>query len=77
MYGDKVKSYQGSDLGAMAEWVGRKLVNHDPLQNRVTKHDTRPVSKRVDVMGAESEVPTVTYSAPNGKTYEVTLREIG
>lgn len=70
----KIREHIERDDHGLAQWIYRKLVNHDPMSTREKKRGTRslaPVERYRHVEGTEA----VEYCA-GGKVFLITVQEI-
>jgi hypothetical protein len=87
----KIRNSIGNDTVGIAQWIGRKIRNHDPMTNRdrglrgagVIKHralDTGkfPAGAAWVAIAAEApaSAPVVLYSMEDGRLFEVQVREV-
>jgi hypothetical protein len=69
----KVRSTIPSDDAALAQWVYRKLVNHDPMSVRETTRVKVKGRQRVThVEGTTS----VVYALNDGRTFELSVKDL-
>lgn len=71
----KVRSHIEDDAEALAEWVARKLKNHDPMSDRakVDKSDRRWAGERTTL---NQENATVVYQTDDGGMYRITVETL-
>jgi hypothetical protein len=77
----KVKTKISNDAEAIAEWVGRKLVNHDPMSVREKPSKTKVAQDMRDRIRETRKVKfpapqSVTYALDNGQVFLITVEEI-
>lgn len=79
MYSDKLRNAGGSPLMGLAQWVGRKIKNHDPMKEIDGKSlaGTRSISKRkVSIALTDPDAPVILCELANGLVFEIQVREV-
>ena len=66
----KVREHFTDDVEGLAEWMKRKLHNHDPMSQRDTAKGQRIVAY------ANNSKTAVHYTTAGGRTFELSVREI-
>lgn len=86
MANEKVRAFidkGGSGVGALAQWVYRKILHHDPMA--VTETAKHRSSKKVRMTAAGKAVPRiifadgndyVVYNLNDGRSFEITVRQM-
>ncbi len=81
----KIRTRYDNDLIGFAQWVGRKIRNHDPMSERDTgrgkrtylNQDAKPkIGEPFVAMVEHAEEPVVLYGMGDGRVYEIQVREV-
>lgn len=83
----KIRTHFGDDVLGLAQWVGRKVRNHDPMSERDkgrarsnrleqspggVKHGVASVT----MVNEGVESPVVLYGMADGRLFEIQVREV-
>ena len=83
-FGDKLRNSGGDPLIGLAQWVARKVRNHDPMAelDAGRARYARVASKReagkasVTMVTEGTESPVVLYELADGRMFELQVREV-
>ena len=74
--GKVLESKSLSDEAVMAQWIFRKLRNHDPMSERDTKKKCKGHRERERQYQLEPTSNVVRYCMNNGQVFEITVVQV-
>jgi hypothetical protein len=77
MSGDKLRNAGGDPLMGFAQWVGRKVRNHDPMAKIDATIVRAAKSQRgVSIVADDVKAPVVLYELADGRLFEIQVRQV-
>jgi hypothetical protein len=82
-FNDQLRNSDGDPIMGLAQWLGRKVRNHDPMLTvdagrnfRGHTYSTAPSKMNVSIVAEGVEFPVVLYELADGRTIELQVREV-
>jgi hypothetical protein len=72
----KIRERFKDDVEGLAQWVGRKLRNHNPMSQRVGRFSNERGRPRMQVGIIAMDRTKVVYELGDGRRFEMCVREI-
>jgi hypothetical protein len=72
----KIRERFKDDVEGLAQWVGRKLRNHNPMSQRVGKTTMPRMWPKVQVGIVAFDRNKVIYALSDGRRFEMSVREL-